>query len=71
MNQFDTLPENRLCRQKKFLVVNFMMQTMVNHFNFVARRAADYKLMVNSHESSTQQVTVEPILIMLPKLPEE
>jgi hypothetical protein len=25
---------------------------MVNHFNFVARRAADYKLMVNSHESS-------------------
>ena len=27
-------------------------QTMVNHFNFVARRAADYKIMVNSHESS-------------------
>jgi hypothetical protein len=27
-------------------------QAMVNHFNFVARRAADYKLMVNSHESS-------------------
>jgi glucan 1,4-alpha-glucosidase len=27
-------------------------QTMVNHFNFVARRAANYKLMVNSHESS-------------------
>jgi len=27
-------------------------QTMVNHFNFVARRAADYKVMVNSHESS-------------------
>lgn len=27
-------------------------QTMVNHFNFVAKRAADYKLMVNSHESS-------------------
>lgn len=27
-------------------------QTMVNHFNYVARRAADYKLMVNSHESS-------------------
>ncbi len=26
-------------------------QTMVNHFNFVARRAADYKIMVNSHES--------------------
>jgi hypothetical protein len=25
---------------------------MVNHFNFVARRAADYKLMINSHESS-------------------
>lgn len=27
-------------------------QQMVNHFNFVARRAADYKLMINSHESS-------------------
>jgi hypothetical protein len=27
-------------------------QSMVNHFNFVARRAADYKIMVNSHESS-------------------
>jgi hypothetical protein len=27
-------------------------QTMVNHFNFVARRAADYKLMLNSHEST-------------------
>lgn len=27
-------------------------QTMVNHFNFVARRFADYKMMVNSHESS-------------------
>lgn len=27
-------------------------QSMVNHFNFVARRAADFKLMVNSHESS-------------------
>ncbi len=27
-------------------------QTMVNHFNFVARRAAEYKLMLNSHESS-------------------
>ena len=27
-------------------------QAMVNHFNFVARRFADYKLMVNSHESS-------------------
>jgi hypothetical protein len=27
-------------------------QTVVNHFNYVARRAADYKLMVNSHESS-------------------
>ena len=27
-------------------------QTMVNHFNYVARRAADFKLMVNSHESS-------------------
>ncbi|WP_034919716.1 glycoside hydrolase family 97 protein [Gillisia sp. CAL575] len=26
-------------------------QTMVNHFNFVAERAADYKIMVNSHES--------------------
>ena len=27
-------------------------QTMVNHFNFIAQRFADYKLMVNSHESS-------------------
>lgn len=27
-------------------------QTMVNHFNFVALRFADYKMMVNSHESS-------------------
>jgi hypothetical protein len=27
-------------------------QTMVNHFNFVARRAADYNIMINSHESS-------------------
>ncbi len=27
-------------------------QTMVNHYNFVAQRAADYKLMINSHESS-------------------
>nr|WP_294773779.1 glycoside hydrolase family 97 protein [uncultured Flavobacterium sp.] len=27
-------------------------QTMVNHFNFVARRFADYKMMVNSHVSS-------------------
>jgi hypothetical protein len=27
-------------------------QTMVNHFEHVVRRAADYKLMVNSHESS-------------------
>jgi glucan 1,4-alpha-glucosidase len=27
-------------------------QTMVNHYNFVAKRFADYKLMVNSHESS-------------------
>lgn len=27
-------------------------QTMVNHFNFAARRAADFKMMVNSHESS-------------------
>ena len=26
-------------------------QTMVNHFNFVAQRAADYQIMVNSHES--------------------
>ena len=26
-------------------------QAMVRHFNFAARRAADYKLMVNSHES--------------------
>jgi glucan 1,4-alpha-glucosidase len=27
-------------------------QTMVNHFNFVARRFADFGFMVNSHESS-------------------
>ena len=27
-------------------------QTMVNHFNYVPKRAADYKLMVNSHEST-------------------
>src|SRR5690606_29812043 len=27
-------------------------QAMVNHFNHVAERAADYKIMVNSHESS-------------------
>ncbi len=27
-------------------------QTMVNHFNFVARRAADFHIMVDSHESS-------------------
>lgn len=27
-------------------------QAMVNHFNFVAQRAADYKIMVNSHEST-------------------
>jgi hypothetical protein len=27
-------------------------QTMVNHYNFTARRAADFKLMINSHESS-------------------
>ncbi len=27
-------------------------QTMVNHFNYVAQRAADYQLMVDSHESS-------------------
>lgn len=27
-------------------------QTMVNHYNFVARRFADYNMMVNSHESS-------------------
>ncbi len=27
-------------------------QAMVNHFNFIARRFADYKLMVNSHEST-------------------
>lgn len=27
-------------------------QTMVNHYNFVAERAANFKLMVNSHESS-------------------
>lgn len=27
-------------------------QTMVNHFNYVAQRASDFKLMVDSHESS-------------------
>lgn len=27
-------------------------QTMVNHYNHVAKRFADYKMMVNSHESS-------------------
>ena len=27
-------------------------QTMVNHYNYVARRFADYKMMLNSHESS-------------------
>jgi glucan 1,4-alpha-glucosidase len=27
-------------------------QTMVNHYNFVAKRFADYNMMVNSHESS-------------------
>lgn len=27
-------------------------QTMVNHFNYVPQRAAEYKVMVNSHESS-------------------
>ena len=27
-------------------------QSMVNHFNFVVKRAADYKIMINSHESS-------------------
>ncbi len=27
-------------------------QTMVNHFNFVAKRFADHELMLNSHESS-------------------
>ena len=27
-------------------------QMMVNHYNYVAKRAADYKIMVNSHESS-------------------
>ena len=27
-------------------------QMMVNHYNFVAQRAADFKIMVNSHESS-------------------
>lgn len=27
-------------------------QTMVNHFNYVPQRAAEFKLMVNSHESS-------------------
>lgn len=27
-------------------------QAMVNHFNYVAERAADYRIMVNSHEST-------------------
>jgi hypothetical protein len=27
-------------------------QTMVNHYNHVAKRAADYQIMINSHESS-------------------
>jgi hypothetical protein len=27
-------------------------QTMVNHYNFIVQRFADYKMMVNSHESS-------------------
>ncbi len=27
-------------------------QTMVNHFNYVVQRAADYQILVNSHESS-------------------
>ena len=27
-------------------------QTMVNHFNYVVKRAAEYQIMVNSHESS-------------------
>lgn len=27
-------------------------QSMVNHFNFVAKRASDHKIMINSHESS-------------------
>ncbi|MGE5356392.1 MAG: glycoside hydrolase family 97 protein [Deltaproteobacteria bacterium] len=27
-------------------------QSMVNHYHYVARRAAEYKIMVNSHESS-------------------
>ncbi|GGD32928.1 glycoside hydrolase family 97 protein [Flavobacterium orientale] len=27
-------------------------QSMVNHFNYVVQRAADYKILVNSHESS-------------------
>lgn len=27
-------------------------QTMVNHFNWVVERAAEYKIMINSHESS-------------------
>lgn len=27
-------------------------QSMINHYNYIAKRAADYKIMVNSHESS-------------------
>jgi hypothetical protein len=44
-------------------------QTMVNHFNFVARRMADNKLMLNSHESSrpTGYGRTYPITL-LPKL---
>jgi hypothetical protein len=37
-------------------------QTMVSHFNFVARRAANYKVMSEfAHSLHIQQVTVEPI----------
>jgi hypothetical protein len=46
-------------------------QTMVNHFNFVARRAADYKLMVNSHESSRPPGYKNLSNNALPKPPEE
>jgi hypothetical protein len=44
-------------------------QTMVNHFNFVARRMADNKLMLNFMNLQDLQVMEERILItLLPKL---
>jgi hypothetical protein len=44
-------------------------QTMVNHFNFVARRMADNKLMLNSMNLQDLQVMEEHILTtLLPKL---